>query len=147
MTGPMACQPRLSKTASGKTPEIPFWKRDLISGGILFMVIFFLACGYAHFKFSDFVVQFIPGYIPFRPFWAAFCGICLLAAGIGFLVPSTRHAAALLSGIMVIGWFFLVHIPRIISNPESPTEWMGLFESLAFSGILLVMSELSLGAK
>jgi uncharacterized membrane protein len=143
----VACQPSLLRQESKESWDVPPWKRDLVSGGIGFMVIFFLACGYAHFRFSDFVIQFIPDYIPFRPFWAAFCAICLLAAGIGFLVPSTRQMAAFLSGTMILGWFFLVHIPRIISNPQSPAEWMGLFESMGFSGILFVMSGLSLSTK
>lgn len=120
--------------------NIPSLKSDLMKFGILLLAIFFLACGYAHFKFADFVVHFIPDYIPFRSFWAYFCGICLIAAGIGLLVPSARQIAAFLCGMMILSWFFLVHIPRIFCYPGTTAEFMGLFESLAFSGILLVLS-------
>jgi hypothetical protein len=119
------------------------WKNDLFYGGMVMMAVFFLSCGYAHFKFADFVMHYIPGYIPFHFFWAYFCGICLLAAGLGFFIPKLRRRAAFLSGLMVLSWFLLVHIPRTITNPASATEAMGLFESLSFSGILLVISGLT----
>jgi hypothetical protein len=125
--------------------DISSWKTDLMALGILSLVIFFLSCGYAHFKFADFVVHYIPDFIPFRPFWAYFCGICLIAAGIGLLIPSFRQIDAFLSGMMILSWFFLVHIPRIIGYSGSALEFMGLFESLTFSGILLVLSGLERG--
>ncbi len=112
----------------------------LLRIGYIFLAIFFLASGYAHFKFADFVKDFIPFYIPFRAFWAYFCGICLIAGGIGLLVPQTRTWAALLGAIMILGWFLLLHIPRILANPEDPNDRMGLCESFAFSGVLFVLA-------
>jgi uncharacterized membrane protein len=142
-----ACYIRTVTPDSSKCRLDSPWRKDMISGGILLMAVFFLACGYAHFKFADFVIHFIPDYIPFHSFWAYFSGICLLAGGIGFLVPSIRQYAAFLSGLMMLAWFFLVHIPRTISNPGNTVEAIGLFESLAFSGILLVISGLKTGPR
>jgi uncharacterized membrane protein len=136
----VAFQQQWANSSLSRSGEIVSWKRDLMTIGILLLAIFFLACGYAHFKFVDFVVHFIPDYIPFRCFWAYFCGICLAAAGLGLIVSPLRQMAAILSGIMILSWFFLVHIPRIICYPGGPGELLGLFESLAFSGILLVLS-------
>ncbi|MFI5156109.1 MAG: DoxX family membrane protein, partial [Chitinophagales bacterium] len=112
----------------------------LLRIGYIFLAIFFLASGYAHFKFADFVKDFIPAYIPFHTFWAYFCGICLFAGGFGLLLPETRDWAALLGGIMVLGWFLLLHIPRILAHPEDPSDRMGVCESFAFSGVLFVLA-------
>lgn len=108
--------------------------------GTLFLSVFFIASGYAHFKFAGFVTDFIPAYIPFRSFFAYFCGVCLLAGGIGLQVPRVRRQAALLSGIMVGGWFLLLHIPRFLADTSNASDRMGLCESFAFSGIFLMLA-------
>ncbi|MEO6454457.1 MAG: hypothetical protein ABIN97_10310, partial [Ginsengibacter sp.] len=113
-------------------------KKGLVLTGCILLAAFFVACGYAHFKFALFVKDFIPAYIPFHTFWAYFCGICFFAGGAGLLIPQTRRWAALLSGIMVLGWFILLHIPRFIANPNDASDRMGLFESFTFAGIFFV---------
>jgi uncharacterized membrane protein len=111
--------------------------------GCVTLAGFFISAGYAHFKFADFVNDFIPAYIPFRPFWTYFCGICLVAGGAGLLVPQTRKLAALLSGVMVFGWFLLLHIPRFLANTNDASDRMGLCESFTFAGIFFVLAGMS----
>lgn len=115
-------------------------KKNLVSIGTILLAAFFISMGYAHFKFADFVMAFIPGYIPLHWFWAYLCGVCLFAGGIGILIPATRKWAALLSGIMLLGWFLLLHIPRFLANTNDASDRMGLFESFAFSGIFFVLA-------
>jgi uncharacterized membrane protein YphA (DoxX/SURF4 family) len=119
----------------------------LITIGCIFLSAFFIACGYAHFKFADFIESFIPSYIPFHAFWAYFCGICLFAEGVGLLIPRTRRLAALLSGVMVLGWFLLLHIPRFIANVNDPSDRMGLCESFTLAGIFFVLAGILPGLK
>jgi len=111
--------------------------------GTVLLAAFFIVCGYAHFKFAEFVKTLIPDYIPFHPFWTYFAGICLLLGGIGLLLPQTRRLASLLSGSMVLGWFFLLHIPRFIANTSDPSDRMGVCESFIFAGIFFVLSGIS----
>jgi uncharacterized membrane protein YphA (DoxX/SURF4 family) len=96
-----------------------------------------------HILNGRFSQDLIPDYIPFRLFWAYFCGICLLACGIGILVPGTKKWAALLGGIMILGWFLLLHIPRFLANPGDWSDRLGVCESFAFAGILFVLSGMS----
>jgi len=114
--------------------------KSFVAIGTILLTVFFIACGYAHFKFAEFVKNFIPAYIPFRVFWAYFCGVCLLAGGIGILIPFVRKWAALLSGIMIAGWFILLHIPRFIANTGDVSDRMGLCESFTFAGIFFVLA-------
>jgi uncharacterized membrane protein len=118
-------------------------RKNLVVLSCFFLAAFFIAGGYAHFKFAAFVETLIPEYIPFRLFWTYFCGICLLAGGVGILIPRTRKLASLLSGIMVAGWFVLLHIPRFIANTSDASERMGLCESFTFVGIFFVLAGLS----
>jgi len=115
-------------------------KKSFVLIGCILLAAFFIASGYAHFKFVDFVKEFIPSYIPFRLFFGYFCGVCLIAGGIGILIPQTRRWAALLSGIMLMGWFVLLHIPRFIANTNDVSDRMGLCESFTFAGIFFVLA-------
>ena len=116
------------------------WRKRFVVTGSVLLAVFFIACGYAHFKFADFVINFIPAYIPFRPFWTYFCGICLVAGGIGILIPPTAKLAALLSGIMILGWFLLLHIPRFIANTNDLSDRLGLCESFTLVGVFVVLA-------
>lgn len=115
----------------------PGW---LINLSCLLLSAFFLAAGYAHFLYADFVKEFIPSYIPFRGFFTYACGICLLAGGIGILIPFTRKWAALLSAFMLSGWFILLHIPRFIADTSNKSDRLGVFESLTFAGIFFCLA-------
>jgi uncharacterized membrane protein len=112
----------------------------LVFTGCIFFSLFLIICGLSHFKFYAFVKNFIPAYIPFHGFWTYFCGACLLAGGVGLLIPETRKWAALLSGIMILGWFLLLHLPRFINDPNNVSDRMGLCESFTLAGSLFVLA-------
>jgi uncharacterized membrane protein YphA (DoxX/SURF4 family) len=122
-------------------------KKNLILAGCVLITVFFISSGYAHFKFADFVKDFIPAYIPFHVFWTYFCGICLIAGGIGILIPFTRKWAALLAAIMLSGWFIFLHIPRFLANTNDASDRMGLLESFTFAGILFVLAAVAAGKR
>lgn len=113
---------------------------NLLWVGTIPLSIFFIASGYAHIKFHDFVTNFIPAYIPFHVFFTYFTAVSLITGGIGILIPITRKWAALLSGIMLSGWILLLHIPRFLANINDPSDRMGLFESFTFAGIFFVLA-------
>ena len=128
------------------TPDF-FSDQSLMFLGCLFFSLFLLVAGLAHFKFDDFVISLVPSYMKVLYFWTYFAAVALLLGGIGLIFKPTRKWAALLSAIMILSWFFMVHIPRAIGTPNATIphygEWMGVCESFAFSGILFVLAGLS----
>jgi len=123
------------------------FKKTFVFVGCLSLAVFFIASGYAHFKFASFVIDFIPAYIPFHAFWTYFCGICLFAGAVGLLIPPLSKWAALFSGIMLSGWFILLHIPRFIANMNDSSDRMGLLESFTLAGILFTLAGMLFGVK
>jgi hypothetical protein len=115
----------------------------LALAGSILLALFLVLGGISHFHFDKFVFDFIPAYIPFHAFWTYFCGVALIAGGIGIVIRPTRYLAALLSGIMILGWFILLHIPRFYSNTNDASDRMGLCESFAFAGALFVLAAIS----
>jgi len=113
----------------------------LVFTGCIFTSLFFIICGFSHFKFDEFIIKdFIPSYIPFPAFWTYFCGICLIAGGVGLLIPQIRKWAALFSGIMISGWFIFLHTVRFASDTNNESDRLGLAESFTFAGILFVLA-------
>jgi uncharacterized membrane protein len=128
----------------GNSPRNFSANDKLVFTGCIFFSLFFIICGFSHFKFAEFIVKgFIPSYIPFPAFWAYFCGICLVAGGVGFLFPQTRKWAALLSGTMVAGWFILLHTVRFAADTSNSSDRMGLCESFTIAGMLFVLAGIS----
>lgn len=106
--------------------------------GRLCLGIFLVITGIQHFLFTAFVASLIPGWFPGDAvFWTYFAGVALIAGGIGLFIPATAPLAALLSGLMIFSWFWIVHLPLTMA---SVSDNIALFEALAFSGIALVLT-------
>jgi uncharacterized membrane protein len=106
-------------------------------GGICFG-LFLIVSGLQHFKFATFVVSLIPKWFPGNhTWWAWFAGVALVAGGVGLIARRTARIAALMSGLMIFSWFWVVHLPRTFL---SVSDGMALFEALGFSGIAFVIA-------
>lgn len=111
---------------------------EFIVLGRICLGIFLMVTGVQHFLFTEFVASLIPAWFPGdAEFWTYFGGVALFAGGIGLLISKTAQWAALLSGIMVFSWFWIIHIPRTFF---STSDGIAVFEALAVSGICFVIA-------
>ena len=108
---------------------IPEW---LLPRGKDLLACFLILCGVEHFLYQEFVASLVPAWIPWHFFWTYFAGVALIAGGIGILLPRTARTALLLSGIMILAWVPLVHIPRALADLRNSNELSSVFEALAF---------------
>src|SRR6185503_7703908 len=99
---------------------------------------FLILAGMQHFKYLAFVATLIPAWFPGNAvLWSQFAGIALLTFGIALLFSRTAPLAALLTGLMIFSWFWIVHLPRVHT---SVSDGIALFEALALSGLALVIA-------
>lgn len=113
-------------------------KKEFIDAGRFFMAPTLIMNGIQHFMFTSFVASLIPEWFPGSAlFWTWFGGVALIAGGTGLLLLRTAHLAALLTGIMVFSWFFIVHISREI---DGVADGIAVFEALATAGTLFVIA-------
>ena len=101
---------------------------------------FMMLGGIQHFIYPDFVAALIPAWIPGHPFWVYFAAVALIAGGAGLIFPQTARLAAALSGLMLLLWVVLLHVPRAVAaaDPQRRNEWTAVFEALAMAGIAWV---------
>lgn len=100
--------------------------------------LFLAMTGVQHFIYTEFVAGLIPVWFPGdAEVWTYFAGVALISGGLGLLIPYTARWAALLSGLMVFCWFWIVHLPRVM---VSVSDGIAIFEALAVSGIAFVLA-------
>jgi uncharacterized membrane protein len=132
----------LASTESPSAATTGGWhKNSRLSIGPWLLGCFLFVCGAQHFIYAAFVDTLVPGWIPpTRRFWTYFAGVCLVAGGLGLFTSRTRHLAATLSGIMIILWVVLVHIPLVVNEINKAFEMAGVFEALAMSGVAFLVA-------
>jgi uncharacterized membrane protein YphA (DoxX/SURF4 family) len=106
--------------------------------GRLSLGAFLVASGVQHFLFTPFVATLVPAWIPNPIFWTYFAAVALIAGGIGLVLAVTSRLAATLVGLMVLTWFFVLHVPRGLAI-NNQNEWTAVIEALGVSGIALAL--------
>jgi uncharacterized membrane protein len=96
--------------------------------------------GYAHIRYSGYVATLVPGWIPWHPFWAYFCGAALIAAGIGILLNILTRWASMLSGAMILLFGALVNVPLALAALRNVDLWTSTFHTLAWSGAAFALA-------
>jgi uncharacterized membrane protein len=91
--------------------------------------------GIQHYMYVDFVISLIPEWIAGRRFWTYFTGTALIAAGAAITLNRVSRLAASLLGLMIFGFFLLVHIPLVLGRPNDPDQITYLTQAFTFSGI------------
>ncbi|HEY4302651.1 MAG TPA: hypothetical protein VGM73_17400 [Candidatus Didemnitutus sp.] len=118
-------------------PERPAaWKERI---GPLFLATFLVLGGIQHFVYADFVDTLVPAWLGHLRFWTCLAGACLIAGGIGTVIPRLSFWAAAMSALMIFLWVPLLHVPRAVSMPD-PGETSAIFEALAISGVAALVA-------
>lgn len=118
--------------------------KQLLVLGRIFFAIMLIAFGIDHFLFTDFVASLVPDWIPGHRFWTYFGAVALIGSGVCILLKIKIQLVSFLLGIMLLLWFFILHIPRAIAYPdlEKGNELTSVFQALAFSGIAFIATAL-----
>jgi uncharacterized membrane protein len=110
-------------------------------GSVLFAITM-ISFGIIHFQYASDVADYVPSWIPFRLFWAYLAGAGLVASGMGIILKIKRRLAAILLGSMILIWFIVLHIPRIIVSPVAylGSEIASAMLALGYSGIAFLIA-------
>jgi uncharacterized membrane protein YphA (DoxX/SURF4 family) len=114
----------------------------MIPAGRIFFSIMLILFGIDHFIYSEFVATLVPSWIPGNYFWTYFAAIALIGSGLCIFFKIQLKTIALLTGVMLLIWLLVLHIPRAIADlhGDKGNEVTSVFEALNFAGIALVMA-------
>jgi hypothetical protein len=110
--------------------------------GPIIFAITIISFSMDHFLYANEAVDYVPAWIPYPLFWLYFTGAALLASGVAIISKIKIGLAAFLLGTMILTWFIILHIPRVIASPAIylGSEITSALIALAYSGIALVIS-------
>jgi uncharacterized membrane protein YphA (DoxX/SURF4 family) len=104
-----------------------------------------LLFGGAHFIYMNFTVPMVPAWLPpTREFWAYATGVGHIAAGLAILTGVQARLASILLTAMFASFTPLVHVPMLLADPSSHTNWAENALNLALTGAAWVVAD-SLG--
>ena len=103
--------------------------------------------GFAHFNYIDFTASMVPGWIPYKTFWAWATGAGHLATGLALISGISSRLAAGCEAAMMGSFVLLLHLPRVVAAPDQHVEWIMLGVSTMLTGAaLLVRKYATIGA-
>jgi uncharacterized membrane protein len=102
--------------------------------------LFLFLSGIQHFVFADFVKFLIPSWIPFPVFWTYAAGVALILTGLALITGLKRQLISRWAAMMIFSWVIVLHIPRALED-NNQNEWTAVFEALAFSALLFMVSK------
>jgi uncharacterized membrane protein len=130
-----------------RTSVTKFLSKLIPIAPILFAITI-LSYGIIHFQHADAVADYVPSWVPARLFWAYFAGAALIASGVAIIIKVKMELAGMLLGVMILTWFVVLHMPRVIVAEDAylPSEISSAMLALGYSGIAFMISRGSRGS-
>jgi uncharacterized membrane protein len=121
----------------------------LIPYGAVMYALPIIHFGVLHFLLAKDVANYVPSWIPFQVFWVYAGGVGLLGGGISIILNIKRTLFATMLGVMILIWFVILHLPRVIvaAPADRASEIISAFLALGYSGIAFIIAGLKPGVK
>ena len=94
-----------------------------------------------HYLYADFISKIVPSWMPARLFITYLVMFVFILTSVVVLLNVRKREAALIFGCMFLIMFTFLHIPRVVNNFQTETEWTSMFIALAMSGIGFMLAE------
>ncbi len=118
-----------------------FFDKLSLTNYILFSVPM-LCFGLVHILYAKDVATYVPTWIPNQILWTYLAGVALIGSGVSILINIKTKIIASLLGVMLLTWFLILHIPRVMSSPAAylSSEITSAILALAYSGVAFMIA-------
>jgi uncharacterized membrane protein len=106
----------------------------------LLFAIALIPVGLSHLVYAKATAGFIPGWIPFKLFWAYFTGVAHIAAGLAVLFDVLAVLGATLEAVMIAGFTVLVWGPVVARTPTVQLPWVAFVISWTIAAAAWVVA-------
>ena len=80
------------------------------------------------------IMELVPAYLPWRPFWFYLVGVALVAAALSIATRILVRWSGLLFGIMMFLFVAMLHFPGALADPHERIGWVIVFRETSFGG-------------
>lgn len=128
-------------SAAHENAFMRYWSKLTPFGSTIFAITI-ISFSIDHFLYAKEAVDYVPSWIPYPLFWLYFTGTALLASGVAIISKIKIGLAGFLLGAMILTWFMMLHVPRVLASPAIylGSEITSALIALAYSGISFVIS-------
>lgn len=99
-----------------------------------------LVFGAQHFVYAGFVANLVPAFLPARPFWVYLTGAAMIAAGASLIVNRKAALAAALLGLMLLVFFVLIQVPKLVGVDALAINWTRVLQDFAIASASFMLA-------
>jgi putative oxidoreductase len=112
----------------------------LAKAGRVIYGIPFVIFGLFHLTNAKMMAGMVP--IPGGEFWIYLTGLCLIAAGVAFIINKQVKLAGILNAVMLTGFILMVHVKGILSDDQmlAMMSTTSLLKDTALAGASLFLA-------
>jgi len=140
LTGGWILFARLADLAAGSPFAFLASDKSIRVARILFAVSL-IPIGLSHIIYVKQTAEFVPAWLPNRPFWAYLTGAGQIACGLGVLLSILPRLAAAVEAAMISLFTLLVWGPAIIAAPRTRLPWTAFFISWVIAAACWVVAQ------
>ena len=118
--------------------------RTFILAGYYIYTAGMLVFGIVHFIYQQYIVSWIPGWLPGPVFWTYLLPVAFFCAFVSLAIQKMVRLSSLLLALMFFIFFVTVNLPRAIGS-KAEADWTGAFIALAMSGTALIIAATAKG--
>ena len=96
-----------------------------------------------HYLYADFISKIVPSWIPAPLFITYLVMVVFILTSFNIFLNRRKRESAIVFGTMFLIMFALLHVPRVLNNLYTETEWTSMFIALAMSGIGFMLAHIS----
>ncbi|RMB63512.1 DoxX family protein [Dokdonia sinensis] len=113
--------------------------KSILNLGKWLFILPFAVFGFLHFGPTEFTIDYIPDYLPFKVFWIYFSGACLIAFSFSAAFAKADKLAAVLLALELIIFVVMIHIPKAVEGDF--VQFIGIFRDTAMAGAALMYAK------
>jgi uncharacterized membrane protein len=112
-----------------------------LNTGKLFLVISIIAIGAIHIISGHFPAGLMPvaASLPAKQVLAYLTGSLMIMAGVLVLTKKYATYGASLAALLYLLALLLIHVPKVLADPNNPSEWAAVFEVICIMGGTLIL--------
>ena len=113
--------------------------KNILNLGKWMFIIPFAVFGILHFGPLEFSIEYVPDFLPFKPFWVYFSGICLIAFALSSALKKWDKLASIFLALELLLFVVLIQIPRAVEGDF--ISFIGIFRDTAMAGAALLYAK------
>jgi uncharacterized membrane protein len=124
-------------------------RRELLRGpmleraialGRVFVAAPLATFGGLHLASAQGLSQMVPGYMPWKLFWAYLVGFAWIATAMSLVSGRLVRWSALLAGCVLLAFVAMIHLPGAMANPQNRFGWTVALRECGFASGLLALA-------